>query len=98
MNEIYELFSELEPLTPFDIKKEEIIAHFLALMSVANINRDEFIKISGWSKKKLDGFLEGNCLDLRTIFEFTQYLGYKMDIVYQNPSYDRSWRQLWEQL
>jgi hypothetical protein len=98
MNKIYELFSELEPLTPFDIKKEEIIAHLSALMSVANINRDRLIEMSGWSEKKLNGFLEGNDLDIRTIFEFTQYLGYKMDIVYQRQSYDRSWRQHCEQL
>ena len=65
-----------------------------ANMSGAEHHTEEHKK----AEKKLNDFLEGNDLDIRTIFEFTTNLGYKIDIVYQNLGCDRSWRQPWESL
>jgi hypothetical protein len=65
------------------LKKEELITSLLALMSYRNINRKQFIELSVLSEIKLDNFLKGKDLSIKTIFEFAYFLVYELDIVYQ---------------
>jgi transcriptional regulator with XRE-family HTH domain len=79
-----DLFPDLEPLHPFDIKKDELAANLSALMSYTKKTRSELARELGWGKSRITKVLSGkNNLTLRTICEFTTCLGYDFDVVFR---------------
>lgn len=81
------LFKDLPEFLKYDIKKEQLLANFSALLSHANISQEEFIKLSKWQRWKLITFLNGSTTpSFKKIWEFATTIGYEVDIVFRLPN------------
>ena len=79
-----DLFAELDQLTPFDIKKEELAAQLAALLSYANVTRSDFAFKSGWKKSRVTTVLNGSRNPtFKTLWEFARNLGYEADLIFR---------------
>jgi len=86
-DKLYDLFSELDRLDPFDIKKEELAAQLAALLSYAGETRSEFASKSGWKKSSVSNILNGRGNQtFKTLWEFAQYLGYEADLHFRRST------------
>jgi len=94
-DECRDLFSDLEPLDPFDIKKEELAAQLCALLAYTETTRTELSNISGWKKSRISSILNGNGnLTFKTLWEFARYLGYEADLNFRKPRKNQA-KQPW---
>ena len=79
-----DLFAELDQLTPFDIKKEELAAQLAALLSYADETRSGLARISGWKKSRVTNILNGSGNPtFKTLWEFARHLGYEADLIFR---------------
>jgi len=86
-DDFHDLFTELDQLEPFDIKKEELAAQLAALLSYSNETRSEFSRISGWKKSRVSNVLNGRGNPtFKTLWEFSRYLGYEADLIFRLPN------------
>ncbi|MGZ3821853.1 MAG: helix-turn-helix domain-containing protein [Mucilaginibacter sp.] len=82
-----DLFSELKPLDPFDVKKEELSAQLCSLLSFSEKSRTEFSNLSGWKKSRISSILNGKGNPtFKTLWEFASFLGYEADLNFRKPS------------
>ena len=83
-----DMFSDLEPLSAFEIKKDSVATQLAALMAHCGKNRSEMAEELGWMKSRVTRILSGHGnLTIKTICEFSTHLGYDFDVVFH--SYDQ---------
>lgn len=86
-DDFHDLFSDLEQLEPFDIKKEELAAQLAALLSCVEETRSGFANKSGWKKSRVSNVLNGRGNPtFKTLWEFARYLGYEADLHFRRPN------------
>lgn len=84
-NYLDDLFSDLEPIAPFEIKKDEIANNLLALMVFAQKNRSMLASDLGWKKSRMTSVLSGKGNPtIKTIWEFSSKLGYDFDVIFRH--------------
>lgn len=92
-----DMFGDLAPLDPFEIKKEEIAAQMSALLVFAGKTRSNLGDRLGWKKSRVTHVLSGaSNPTLRTVWEFAASLGYDVDLIFRLPHQARV-RQPWQQ-
>jgi transcriptional regulator with XRE-family HTH domain len=83
----YDLFAELDGLEPFDIKKEELAAQLVALLSYTKKTRSDFAQMSGWQKSSVTAVLNGKRNPtFKTLWEFARCLGYEADLIFRSAN------------
>jgi transcriptional regulator with XRE-family HTH domain len=91
IQDFHDLFSELAPLEPFDIKKEELAAQLAALLAHTNTSRSEFAALADWKKSRVTAVLNGNGNPtFKTLWEFARFLGYEVDLHFRRPDEARA--------
>ena len=91
-----DMFAEIPDLEPFDVKKDELAAQLAALMVHCKMNRSMIAERLGWTKSRLTKVLSGKGNStFKTIYEFSQELGYDLDVVYRTKHQKRC-PQPWE--
>jgi transcriptional regulator with XRE-family HTH domain len=86
IQDFHDLFSDLAPLQPFDIKKEELAAQLAALLAHTDTSRSEFAALSDWKKSRVTAILNGNGNPtFKTLWEFARFLGYEADLHFRRP-------------
>ena len=86
IQDFHNLFSDLAPLAPFDIKKEELAAQLTALLAHTDTSRSEFAALSDWKKSRVTAILNGNGNPtFKTLWEFARFLGYEADLHFRRP-------------
>jgi DNA-binding phage protein len=92
----FDMFSDLPPLDPFDLKKDEIATQLAALMSFAKKNRSTVASSLNWEKSRMTSVLSGKGNPtIKTIYEFCGSLGFDFDLVFRSPTEDRP-EQPWQ--
>lgn len=84
---INDLFSDLKPLDPFDVKKEELSAQLCSLLAFSEKSRTEFSYLSGWKKSRITKLLNGKSNPtFKTLWEFAGFLGYEADLNFRKQN------------
>lgn len=92
----FDIFSDLPPLDPFEIKKDEIATQLAALMSFAKKNRSTVASSLNWEKSRMTSVLSGKGNPtIKTIYEFCGSLGFDFDLVFRSPTEERP-EQPWQ--
>lgn len=92
----FDMFSDLLPLDPFEIKKDEVATQLAALMSFAKKNRSAVASSLSWGKSRMTSVLSGKANPtIKTIYEFCGSLGFDFDLVFRSPTEDRP-EQPWQ--
>lgn len=95
-DDFFDMFSELPPLDPFDIKKDQVATQLAALMSFAKKNRSTVASSLNWEKSRMTSVLSGKGNPtIKTIYEFCGSLGFDFDLVFRSPTEDRP-EQPWQ--
>lgn len=82
--ELDDMFADLPPLDPFEIKKEEVAALLAALMIHSGANRATLVERLDWEKSRLSHVLSGKANPtIKTIYEFARSLGFDFDLVFR---------------
>ena len=85
-----DMFSDLEPISAVEVKKDYLAAQMAALMSYCEKNRSEMAHGLGWKKSRVTRVLSGKeNLTVKSIWEFSSYLGYDFDVVFHGPNEQR---------
>lgn len=80
-----DMFADLPPLDPLDLKKDEIAANFAALMSFVGITRTQLADKLNCKKSRITQVLSGRANPtLSTLWELSSCLGYDFDIVFRS--------------
>lgn len=91
-----DMFSDLEPLSAFEIKKDSVATQLAALMVHCGKNRSEMAEELGWKKSRVTRILSGHGnLTIKTVCEFSTHLGYDFDVVFHGYD-ERRPRQPWQ--
>lgn len=82
--EDFDMFGELPPSDPFEIKKIELAANLAALLSFKGITRSKLAEILNWKKSRVTTVLSGNSnATLKTIWDVCLAAGYDFDVVFK---------------
>lgn len=91
-----DLFADLPPLDPFEIKKERIATQFAALISYCGKSRTALAEELGCKKSRVSTVLSGkHNVTLKTMWDFASTLGYDFDVVFRMAD-ERPAPQPWE--
>lgn len=91
-----DIFSDLEPIDPFNLKKDYLSAQLAALMSFSGKSRSALADELGWKKSRITNVLSGRSnLTIKTIWEFVSHCGFDFDVVFRAPDAERP-RQPWQ--
>jgi transcriptional regulator with XRE-family HTH domain len=91
-----DIFSHLQPISAFDVKKDYIATQLAALMSFCEKSRSDMAEGLGWEKSRITRILSGeNNLTIKTIWEFSSYLGFDYDVVFHSADQRRP-QQPWQ--
>jgi plasmid maintenance system antidote protein VapI len=91
-----DMFSDLEPISAFDVKKDYVATQLAALMSFCGKNRSEIALGLGWKKSRVTKVLSGKeNLTLKSVLEFSSYLGFDFDVVFHGTNEQRP-KQPWQ--
>ncbi|MHB1656994.1 MAG: helix-turn-helix domain-containing protein [Burkholderiales bacterium] len=91
-----DIFSDLEPISAVEIKKDYLATQLAALMSFSGKNRSDMAEGLGWKKSRITRVLSGNeNLTIKTIWEFSSYLGFDFDVIFHGPN-DQRPKQPWQ--
>lgn len=84
------MFSDLEPLSAFEIKKDSLATQLAALMSYCGKSRSDMADELGWKKSRVTSVLSGhNNLTIKTICDFATHLGYDFDVIFHSYDHPR---------
>lgn len=85
-----DLFPDIAPLDPLDVKKDEIATQLAALMTFAKRNRTALADELGWKKSRVSNVLSGKSnLTIRTIWDIASHLNFDFDLVFRSPNEKR---------
>lgn len=91
-----DVFTDLAPIDPFDLKKDFLGAQMAALVSFSGKSRTDLVGELGWKKSRVSNVLSGKCnLTIKSIWEFSSYLGFEFDVIFRRPS-ELPPRQPWQ--
>lgn len=95
-DDFLEIFSDLPPIEPFDVKKDFLGAQMAALMTFSGKSRADLVSDLGWKKSRISSVLSGKCnLTIKTIWEFTSYFGLDFDVIFRTSDEQRP-NQPWQ--
>lgn len=76
-----DMFSDLDPMDPFEFKKSYLSTQLAALASFSGKSRAELAEGLGWKKSRVSKVLSGDCnFTIKTVWEFVSYCGFDFDI------------------
>jgi len=91
-----DMFSDLEPISAFAVKKIDLATQLNALMVSSGTNRSDMAEALGWKKSQVTRVLSGkNNFTVKTIWDFSSGLGFDFDIVFRAPNQQRP-KQPWQ--
>lgn len=80
-------WADFTNLDAFEIKKEEVAADLANLLVHSGHNRTYVSAMTGWSKSRVSNLLSGDLnLTLKSIWDFSNNLGYTFDISFRKAS------------
>lgn len=83
-DDLFDMFGDLPPIDPFEIKKDEIAVALTALMAFSGTKRTELAEKLNWKKSRITSVLSGRANPtLKTLWEFSSCLGYDFDVVFR---------------
>lgn len=86
-----DIFANLPPLDPFDVKKDELAANLAALMHYGSLTRKSLATKLNWKPSRISHVLSGRANPtFLTIFEYCRAIGFDFDIVFRRPEQQRS--------
>lgn len=89
-------FLDVNPIDPFELKKNYLATQLAALMSYNGKTRSEMAAELGWQKSRVTKVLSGNDnLTIKSICEFSTHLGYDFDILFHFHEQPRP-KQPWQ--
>ncbi|HUW45447.1 MAG TPA: helix-turn-helix transcriptional regulator [Dehalococcoidia bacterium] len=89
-------FSDIDQADPFELKKDYVATQLAALMSFCKKSRSDVAKDLGWKKSRVTRVLSGReNLTIKSIWEFTAYLGFEFDVAFRRPDELRA-KQPWQ--
>lgn len=96
--DLYDMFGDLPPMDPSDVKKDQIAADLAALMAFSGSTRSEMADRLGWKKSRITSVLSGReNVTIKTICEFSSRLGYDFDLVFHKAN-ERRPIQPWQKV
>lgn len=91
-----DMFADLPEIDPFALKKDEVAAQLVALMSFAKKNRSQMAEHLSCKKSRVTNVLSGKGNPtIRTIWDFCGALGYDFDVIFR-ATHDHRPPQLWQ--
>lgn len=91
-----DMFSDLQPVAAFTIKKIDLATQLNALMVFSGKSRSDIALSLGWKKSQVTRVLSGkNNFTVKTIWDFSSHLGFDFDIVFR-ASHQQRPRQPWQ--
>lgn len=91
-----DMFSDIESISPFTVKKIDLATQLNALMVFSRKSRSDMAASLGWKKSRITKILSGNDnLTIKTISEFSAHLGYDFDVIfhaYDHPRPIQPWQ------
>lgn len=80
-----DMFADLPPVDPFDIKKQRIASHITALIVSSGKTRSEVAEEIGIQKSVMSRVLSGkNNTKIGTIWQIASHLGYDFDVIFHS--------------
>jgi transcriptional regulator with XRE-family HTH domain len=85
LDDFSDIFSDLEPIAPFDLKKDYLAAQMAALLAYSGKSRADLVEELGWKKSRVSSVFSGKCnLTIKSIWEFSTFLGFDFDVVFRS--------------